>query len=208
MMNSSHSTLRRTAGFTLIEMMVVVVIIGILATVLLPALFGATKKKNLLLASEQVKAIHAAATMYYEQFGVFPPDTDSFDTGDNKEIYFERESIYRYLGKPINDKATGKVYGPYLNIKMQFLKDEIYMDPWGQPFEMDSLHVTVNKGKGPKQGDVERMGAPYPPGTDEEKQILDLKAWSGGPDKKWQAGSNVITGVGTEEYDQDNVISW
>lgn len=208
MMNPTRSTIRRTAGFTLIEMMVVVVIIGILATVLLPALFGATKKKNLLLASEQVKAIHAAATMYYEQFGVFPPDTDDFDTGDTKEEFFDRKSIYLYLGRPIADKATGKVYGPYLNIKTQFLKEEVYLDPWGQPFEMDSLHVRVNKDKGPNQGNVERMGAPYPPGTDQEKQILDLKAWSGGPDKKWQAGSNVITGLGKEDYDQDNVISW
>lgn len=199
---------RRTAGFTLIEMMVVVVIIGILASFLLPALFGASKKKNLVLAAAEVKAIHGAAIMYYEQFGVFPPDTDDFETGDTKELYFERESIYRYLGRPLVDQATGKTYGPYLNIKIQFLKDEIYNDPWGQPFQMDSLHVRVVKEKGPRQGDVERMGAPYPPGTDMQKQVSDCKVWSSGPDKKWQAGSNVELGRGTEETDQDNISSW
>jgi prepilin-type N-terminal cleavage/methylation domain-containing protein len=198
----------RIRGFTLIEMMVVVAIIATMAALLLPALMGTSASKKRLLAHENVRAIKAAALLYYEEIGVFPPDTNDFDTGDIEDTWIERESIYRYLGRKVEDKATGKFYGPYFKIKPQFLKDEIYYDPWGKPYEMDTLHVNVVKEKGPKQGDVERMGAPYPPGVPLEKQIIEVKVWSPGPDGKVLNAQVVEFGKGDAPEDQDNITSW
>jgi prepilin-type N-terminal cleavage/methylation domain-containing protein len=199
---------KRFNGFTLIEMMVVVAIIATLAALLLPALMGSAATRKKLLAHENVRAIKAAAMLYYEEIGVFPPDTDDFDTGDIKDTWIERESIYRYLGRKVEDKATGKFYGPYLNINAQFLKDEIYYDPWGKPYEMDALHVNVVKEKGLKQGDVERMGSPYPAATPQDKQIIEVKVWSPGPDGKVTNAQNVEFGKGDSPLDQDNITSW
>lgn len=195
-------------GFTLIEMMVVVAIIAVLTTLLLPTLMGTSVTRKKLLAHETVRAIKAAALLYYDDFGVYPPDTDDFDTGDTKDTWIERESIYRYLGRKIEDKTTGKFYGPYFNVKSQFLKDEIYYDPWGKPYEMDALHVHVIKEKGPRQGDVERMGSPYPPGTPQDKQIIDIKVWSSGPDGKVMNAQNVEFGKGEDPTDLDNITTW
>jgi prepilin-type N-terminal cleavage/methylation domain-containing protein len=195
-------------GFTLIEIMVVVLIIAILAALLLPALMKSADTRKKLLAHENVRAIKAAAILYYEEIGVFPPDTNDFDTGDIKDTWIERESIYRYLGRKVEDKATGKFYGPYMNINNQYLKDEIFYDPWGKPYEMDALHVNVVKEKGPKQGDVERMGSPYPAGTPQDKQIIEVKVWSPGPDGKTKNAQNVEFGKGDDLLDQDNITSW
>jgi prepilin-type N-terminal cleavage/methylation domain-containing protein len=203
-----NAAARRASGFTMIELRVVILIISVLASLLLPVLLNGSKKKEALFAHETVRAIHAAASMYFEEFGVYPPDTDDFGTGDALEDYSEPESIYRYLGRKIEDKATGKTYGPYLNIKIQYLRDELYCDPWGNPYQLDAIHVHVIKEKGPKEGDVEKKGAPYPPGTPFEKQIVDCKVWSIGPDKKSTNGSSVESGKGTAAEDQDNITSW
>jgi prepilin-type N-terminal cleavage/methylation domain-containing protein len=198
-------------GFTLIEMLVVIAVMLILMALILPALTRARITRLILLAQTEVKNIKAAAEKYYEELGTYPPDTADYGTGDNPEVMStDPDAIYHYLGRKIRDK-NGKDWGPYIQLKNDYLKGDTYVDPWGKPYCMDSMHSIVGTKPGPTLGRVMRCGVPYPPGTESSNPELikvDLKVWSGGPDGKWMNGSNVLEGRGPEVDDQDNITSW
>ncbi|MCY3022712.1 MAG: type II secretion system protein [Planctomycetota bacterium] len=208
-------------GFTLVEMLVVVGIILVLMGILLPVLSSVYEKKRKLLAEAEVALIRDAAILYHEQLSAFPPDTDDFGTGDTPEEVIDPYSIVTYLGKERTDIGTGKTYGPFLKLKLKFVKggvgQEVYIDPWSHPYHMDALHTKVTPADkdgvptDPKDvGKVLRLGSPYPKGTPEEKQVVEVKVFSDGSDGKWDAGS-----YAQEKDDQpidgdnnDNIMSW
>lgn len=202
-------------GFSLVEMLVVVGIILLLMGLVLPVLARVRQERMKLLAKTEVKLIRDAALLYHEQLNGFPPDTDDFGTGDVPEMVTDPYSIYRYLGREITDSATGKMYGPYFRAKLKYVVgppgQEVYMDPWNKPYRLDALHTTIVTDRSdPKEfGKVLRRGSPYPPATPEEKQILEIKVFSNGPDGEWNAGdyAQQVDGKGNNE-NYDNITSW
>ena len=74
-----NANISRLGGFTRIELLVVVLIIGILAGVALPQYERAVLKSRLTQNIIRVKALHAAGQTYYMANGVYPIDIRDLD---------------------------------------------------------------------------------------------------------------------------------
>lgn len=64
---------RNHRGFTLIELMVVVAIIGILVAIVVPLLANVSARARVAKAQADVRSIAAAVTIYTTHMGVLPP---------------------------------------------------------------------------------------------------------------------------------------
>jgi len=75
----------KNRGFTLIELMVVIAIIGLLASVVLTSVSFARAKTRDARRLSDVRQIQIALDLYYDKYGVYPGNTDNdyggWDTG-------------------------------------------------------------------------------------------------------------------------------
>ena len=68
------------SGFTLVEILIVVVIVGILAAIAIPTYYSYVKKGYATEAKTQLKSIVQAADMYYSERGEPAPDVETMET--------------------------------------------------------------------------------------------------------------------------------
>jgi general secretion pathway protein G len=100
---------RHNAGFTLIELMVVIVILGMLMAIVVPRFMGAADKAAVTAAKTQIGAFRTALQMYRLEFGRYPGTSEGLD------------ALIR------NDKGK------------KFLEeDNVPRDPWGNPYQYTS----------------------------------------------------------------------
>ncbi|RII28777.1 MAG: type II secretion system protein GspG [Geobacter sp.] len=67
-----HNTLRDNRGFTLIEIMVVIVILALLAALVAPKIMGRSDEAKITVAKNQIRDIESALKLYKLDNGVYP----------------------------------------------------------------------------------------------------------------------------------------
>ncbi len=90
------------AGFTLIEIMVVIVILGLLATLVLPNVIGAGDEARIRTAETNCKSIAGAVTMYRAKTGRLPQNLE--------ELWTVEEGKAPYLSEDPGDDPWGNPY--------------------------------------------------------------------------------------------------
>ncbi|WP_276145403.1 type II secretion system major pseudopilin GspG [Ralstonia solanacearum] len=100
---------RRQEGFTLLELLVVMVIIGLLAGLVAPQYFDQIGKSNLKIAKAQIESLGKALDQYRLDVGAYPTTEEGLDALNTK---------------PQNQPHWS---GPYL-------KKSVPLDPWDRPY--------------------------------------------------------------------------
>jgi general secretion pathway protein G len=96
-------------GFTLLELLVVVLIIGLLAGLVAPRYFGQVGKSEVNVAKAQIDALEKALDQYRLDTGYYPSAEMGLDA---------------LIKRPANEP---KWNGPYL-------RKDVPLDPWGKPY--------------------------------------------------------------------------
>jgi general secretion pathway protein G len=106
-----QSKQKSTGAFTLVEIMVVVIILGILAATIIPQFIGSSQDAKVAAAKASVAELESAVDRFYVQM-------DRYPTAD--------EGLNVLVDPPANDEDK-KWRGPYV----KQLRD----DPWSHPYQ-------------------------------------------------------------------------
>jgi general secretion pathway protein G len=106
----SAAPTRAARGFTLIEIMVVVIIIGLLAAVIVPQVVNKVDEARVARAKEDIQSLETALTEYRLDNSVYPTSDQGLEA----------------LVKRPNDPSITHWNGPYVQ--------RLNHDPWGHPY--------------------------------------------------------------------------
>lgn len=141
-------TKRNHDGFTLIELMVVIVILGILAGLIIPRIMGRPEEAKQLKAKIQIESLETALKLYKLDNGAYP------DTEQGLQALIEKPET----GIPPKKWREGG----YLE------KAKLPKDPWGNDFVYLSPGVQDDY-------DITSFGADGVPGGDGKNK--DINSW-------------------------------
>ena len=111
--NLNEKVSRRSRGFTLIEIMVVVVIMGILAALVVPKLMGRTGDARIVAAKQDIATLMGALKLYKL---------------DNMHYPSTEQGLQALIAKPTSGPtANGWKTGGYV--------DKLPKDPWGNSYQ-------------------------------------------------------------------------
>ena len=141
--------LRRQAGFTLIELMVVIIILGLLAAIVMPRVVGQTDKARYEQAKVQMRILEDALKRYKLDSGRFPTTEQGLDA-------------------LVRQPTTGTLprnwqQGGYLD------KPEVPIDPWGNQY------IYISPGQHGPDYDLKSLGADGLEGG--EGYDADIESW-------------------------------
>ena len=96
---------QRTAGFTLIELMIVIAILGLMAYMVAPRLMSVIGKAKPKIAQTDIKNLEIALDMFYLDVGRYPSDEEGL-----KVLYQRPDNIPNWAG-PYIKKAPKDPWG-------------------------------------------------------------------------------------------------
>lgn len=106
-------TLPRLRGFTLLEMLVVLVLIGLIASLVGPRLFSRVDASKVQVAETQIRMLRGAVETFRLEVGRLP-------TVD--------EGLAVLYSPPTDERARSRWRGPYLD-------ERVPLDPWDRPYQ-------------------------------------------------------------------------
>jgi general secretion pathway protein G len=134
----SRGLARRYArGFTLIEIMVVVIIIGLLAAVIVPTVINKVDEARVVKAKQDIQSLETALTLFRL---------------DNSKYPTTEQGLNALVSQPTDPTIKHWKPGGYLQ--------RVSKDPWGFDYQY------VNPGTHGKDYDLYTMGADNAPGGD------------------------------------------
>lgn len=104
---------RRQAGFSLLEILIVLAIMGVIAAFVAPRLFNQVDKSQQTVAEAQARALTTALDTMRLDIGRYPT---------------AEEGLQLLAERPSDPRAAANWFGPYL-------EDGVPVDPWGEPYQ-------------------------------------------------------------------------
>jgi general secretion pathway protein G len=137
-LNASRPTLRRADAFTLVELLLVLVILGILAALVLPKFTGRTEQARTTAAQTQISTFGTALDAFEVDTGTYPRGQDG---------------LAQLISQP----------GDATNWRGPYLKSDIPLDPWGHAYIYEFPGKT-----NPTGYDIRSMGPDGQAGTGDD----------------------------------------
>lgn len=103
---------RSSRGFTLLELLVVIIVLGLLAGLVAPQIFGRVGEAKSTTASTQMALIGTALDSYRLDNGAYPTT---------------EQGLQALREKPTREPQATNWRGPYL-------RKDVPLDPWGHPY--------------------------------------------------------------------------
>ncbi|MDM4767547.1 type II secretion system major pseudopilin GspG [Pelomonas sp. SE-A7] len=137
---------QRGAGFTLLEMLVVLVIIGLIAGLVVPRVTRGLDKSQVTAATAQIKILRGAVESLRLDIGRYPSND---------------EGLSMVFKAPSDPVLAGRWRGPYLD-------EGVPLDPWGKPYQYAvpgrdglpfALYSFGSDGKPGGEGDAADIGS-------------------------------------------------
>ena len=138
--NPQSEIRNRRSGFTLVEIMLVVIIIGVLAAMVIPRFAGRTEQAKMARAKSDLAAVGLALDLYELDLGRYP---DSLT-----------ELIAKTAPSGLSEEAKAQWRGPYL-------KRGLPKDSWGREYQY------LRESQHQQDYDLFSLGADGQPGTDD-----------------------------------------
>jgi general secretion pathway protein G len=145
-----HANQRKVSGFTLMEMLVVLAIIGLIVGMVGPRILGTVDREAPKIAATQAKLLRGAIENFRLDVGRYPTT---------------QEGLAVLITKPIDTTIAARGRGPYTD-------GDVPMDPWKNPYQYSlpgsngqpfALYSMGSDGKRGGEGDAADIGI-LPPG--------------------------------------------